>query len=137
MTPYQFVGYMQVLLGFIMAEYVIIAAQFWYESRQVKAEGEAAAALGQLVAIFVLCAICGYGTRAIQPGLLTAMCIGSPMPPWLMLGFHALLALFSALFILSRRTRVIMRGLSPRATLDAHAPIDVRPVVDTRAAVSA
>ncbi len=111
MSPGQFVGSMQLLLGFIMAEYVIIAIQFWYVGRQAKAQGEAATALGQLVAIFLLCAICGYGTRAVQPGLLVAMCLGSPFPPWLILGFHAALAIASALFILSQRPRVIIEGL--------------------------
>jgi hypothetical protein len=61
------------LLLTIVVAYLGIAYQFW--SRRKGAEGRATRALGQLVVIFVFCAICGYVPRLVElpaPALLIA-----------------------------------------------------------------
>ena len=114
MNPLDFVSVMQPLLGFIMAAYLIIAAQFGYEASKIGVADDAVRAMLLLVAIFVLCAVCGYGLRAIQPGVLVAMCLENPLPPVVIILLHASLAFASGVYILTGQAGVIMRRFQPR-----------------------
>jgi hypothetical protein len=66
------------LLITIIIAYLGIAFQFW--TRRKGAEGRATRALGQLVVIFVFCAVCGYLPRLFE------------IPASLLLVAHAVLA---------------------------------------------
>jgi hypothetical protein len=75
------------LLITIIIAYLAIAYQFW--SRRRGAEGRATRALGQLVVIFVFCAVCGYVPRLVA------------IPAELLLVAHAVLAAAAWAYMLS------------------------------------
>jgi hypothetical protein len=66
------------LLLIIIIAYLGIAYQFWV--RRKGTSGRATRALGQLVVIFVFCAVCGYVPRLIE------------LPPTAILVAHVILA---------------------------------------------
>jgi hypothetical protein len=75
------------LLITIIIAYLAIAYQFW--TRRRGAEGRATRALGQLVVIFVFCAVCGYIPRLIS------------IPAEVLLVAHAVLAAAAWAYMLS------------------------------------
>ena len=75
------------LLLTIIIAYLGIAFQFW--SRRRGANGRATRALGQLVVIFVFCAICGYLPRLVE------------IPALALLAAHAVLAVAAWAYWLS------------------------------------
>jgi hypothetical protein len=75
------------LLITIIIAYLGIAYQFW--SRRRGAEGRATRALGQLVVIFVFCAVCGYVPRLVE------------IPAEALLVAHAVLAAAAWAYMLS------------------------------------
>jgi hypothetical protein len=75
------------LLITIIIAYLAIAYQFW--TRRRGAEGRATRALGQLVVIFVFCAVCGYIPRLVA------------IPAEVLLVAHAVLAAAAWAYMLS------------------------------------
>jgi uncharacterized membrane protein len=112
MNPLEFVFYMQILIGVIMADYIMIAADFGYQAYRCRKLNWIMGRQMCLVFIFLLCAICGYGLRAIQTSTLVDMCLESPLSPQFILILHSALALFSGAFLLSDSPREIMLKLA-------------------------
>lgn len=75
------------LLITIIVAYLGIAYQFW--TRRRGADGRATRALGQLVVIFVFCAVCGYIPRLVE------------IPATVLLFAHAVLAAAAWAYMLS------------------------------------
>jgi hypothetical protein len=75
------------LLITIVVAYLGIAYQFWTRRRSVS--GRATTALGQLVIIFVFCALCGYLPRLVE------------LPQAVLLVAHAVLAAAAWAYMLS------------------------------------
>lgn len=75
------------LLVTIIIAYLGIAYQFW--TRRKGSDGRATRALGQLVVIFVFCAVCGYVPRLVD------------IPAAVLLAAHAVLAAAAWAYLMS------------------------------------
>lgn len=104
-------GLFQISVGFIVFLYLVIAWQFW-DARNNERVGtgdgkRARGALGELIAIFVLCAFSGYAPKLIF-GVIPEY-VSSLWP--MMLVSHCLLALWAGKFVLGRQAAHIMARL--------------------------
>lgn len=118
---------MQFLLLMIVISYLLIAFQFWFRlySLQGEQNRRARTALGQLVAIFVFCSLCGYFPRIFT------------MPWWIVFPMHALLAGVSWTYTMSRQIDVLSLALDETRAPDERdvaspSPPDVSPIVYPR-----
>ena len=89
------------LIAAIVIGYVMVAIQFGLAlpSKENQTTGHGKRATALFVAIFVLCAVCGYLPRLI------------PVSYWIEVVTHALLVCATWFFVLTNQARVIARSL--------------------------
>ena len=107
MAVSEFVSSMQMTLGAIIGEYLIIFVQcVWASFKRGVADAAVRAQLS-FAGIFFFCSIAGYLFRAIQPELLVSMCLGNPANPTVILLVHLAIVMAAAVFILTDQMEVI------------------------------